>query len=135
MKLVPAKLVSIMWVPVLLSACYTGWVFWQRHTANAVPKNPPARSVNPMAAYGNSVKILQFYARSRAIAPDGKALVCYGVVNATAVRLDPPVERVWPAVSRCFEVTPAKTTRYTLTAEGPEHTTVSESVEIAVTRK
>jgi hypothetical protein len=61
--------------------------------------------------------------------------MCYGVVNATAVRLDPPVESVWPAVSRCFEVTPSKTTRYTLTAEGADHASVSESVEIVVKRK
>jgi hypothetical protein len=131
MKSVLPKLVRIMWVPVLLSTLYTVSVFWQRHTANPVPKNPPY----PLAAYGNSVKILQFYTGAREIAPDQKALVCYGVVNATAVRLDPPVERVWPAVSRCFEVAPARSTRYTLTAEGPEHTTVSESIEIAVKRK
>src|SRR5262245_8201386 len=56
----------------------------------------------------------------------------HGVVNATAVRLDPPVEKVWPAVARCFQVTPASTTRYTLTAEGAQRTTVSESIEIAV---
>ncbi len=87
-----------------------------------------------MAAYGHSVRILQFYTGAREIAPGEKALLCYGVVNATAVRLDPPIERVWPAVSRCFEVTPARSTRYTLTAEGGEHTTVSESIEIAVKR-
>ena len=51
------------------------------------------------------------------------------------VRLDPPVEKVWPAVTRCFEVTPDRSTRYTLTAESAEHTTVSESFEIAVRPK
>ena len=68
------------------------------------------------------------------IAPGEKALLCYSVINATAVRLDPPVEKVWPAMSRCFDVTPARSTRYTLTAEGAEHRTVSESIEIAVMR-
>jgi hypothetical protein len=128
---VVAKFVRIMWVPVLLSVLYTGWVFWQRHSAE--PKPAPVER-DPLAAYGNRVKILQFYTSAREIAPGGKAPVCYGVVNATAVRLDPPVERVWPAVSRCFEVTPATSTRYTLTAEGAEHTTVSQSIEIAVKR-
>ena len=125
---VVAKLVRIMWVPLLLSVVYTGWVFWQRH-----PSAPaPVLARDPLAKYGNSVKILQFYAGRREIAPGGKAEVCYGVVNATAVRLDPPVERVWPAMSRCFEITPAKSTRYTLTAEGADHTSISESIEIAV---
>jgi len=119
-----------MWVPLLLSVFYTGWVFWQRHAAEPAP----IAARDPLAAYGNSVKILQFYTGARDIAPGEKALVCYGVVNATALRLDPPVENVWPALSRCFEVTPVKSTRYTLTAEGAEHATVSQSIEIAVKR-
>ncbi len=128
---VMARLVRIMWVPVLVIVFYTGWIFWQRHPA--WPSAKPARiERDPMAAYGKSVKILQFYTTTREIAPGEKAIICYGVVNATAVRLDPPVERLWPAVSRCFDVTPAKSTRYTITAEGAEHTTVAESIEIAV---
>jgi len=123
------KLVRIMWVPVLLAVLYTGWIFWQRHRE----AQPAGVEHDPMAAYGKNVKILQFYG-PREIAPGGKALVCYGVVNAMAVRLDPPVEKVWPAVSRCFEVRPAESTRYTLIAEGAEHTRVSESIEIAVKR-
>jgi hypothetical protein len=135
MKSVLAKLVAIMWVPLLLSVIYTGWVFRQRHSADPPPENPPSRNTSPLAAYGNGLKILQFYAREREIGRGGKALVCYGVVNATALRLDPPVETVWPAVSRCFEVAPARSTRYTLTAEGPDHTAISESIEIAVKQK
>jgi hypothetical protein len=125
------KLVRIMWVPVLVIALYTGWVFWQRH-----PGWPWATPANierdPMAAYGKSVRILQFYTTTREIAAGEKAIICYGVVNARTVRLDPPVERLWPAVSRCFEVTPAESTHYTLTAEGAEHATVSQSIEIAL---
>ena len=123
-----AKLIRIMWVPVFLSLLYAGWVLWQRRTAAPAPQVER----DPMARYGNSVKILQFYTGTREIAAGGKASLCYGVVNATSVRLDPPVEKVWPAVSRCFDVTPAKSTRYTLTAEGAKQATVSESIEIAV---
>ena len=53
-------LVRIMWVPVLISVLYTGWVFWQRHSAATQP--PPARvERDPLAAYGKTLKILQFY--------------------------------------------------------------------------
>src|SRR5882724_259963 len=90
---VMAKLVRIMWVPLLVIVCYTGWVFWQRHPEWPWAKPAPAER-DPMAAYGKSVKILQFYTTTRAIAPGEKAIVCYGVVNATAVRLNPPVERL-----------------------------------------
>jgi hypothetical protein len=128
---VVARLVRIMWVPLLLSVLYTGWVFWQRRTAG--PSSNASRvERDPLAAYGARVKILHFYTTTREIAPGGKADVCYSVINATSLRLDPPVERVWPAVSRCFEVTPAMSTRYTLTAEDGKHNTVSESLEIAV---
>ena len=126
-------LVRIMWIPVMISVLYTGWVFWQRHSAeNQAPKARVER--DPLAQYGKALKILQFYTSQREIAAGQKALLCYGVVNAAAVRLDPPVETVWPAVSRCFEVRPAKTTRYTLTADGADQTTVSESVEVVVKR-
>ena len=124
-------LVRIMWIPVAISLLYMGWVFWQRH--NEEPKPKPARvERDPLAEYGKTLKIVQFYASGGQIAAGQKALLCYGVVNATAVRLDPPVETVWPSVSRCFEVKPAKTTRYTLTAEGADRTTASESVEVVV---
>jgi hypothetical protein len=126
-----AKLVRIMWVPVLISLMYLGWVFWQRHASEPAPK--AARPVdNPLAKYGSGVKILQFYADTGEIGRGGRALLCYGVVNARAVRLDPPEETIGPSLSRCFYVSPKHSTRYTLTAEGADGKPVSESVEIAV---
>jgi hypothetical protein len=126
-------MVRIMWVPVVISLLYLGWVFWQRHSSNSKPK-PERVERDPLAKYGNTLKILQFYTSQGVIAAGSKSLLCYGVVNATAVRLDPPAETVWPSVSRCFEVRPAHTTRYTLTAEGEDRTTASASVEVVVKR-
>ena len=76
--------------------------------------------------------ISQFYAQPATIPKGGKTLLCYSVENATAVRLDPPVEKVWPARSRCFEVTPAKTSTYAFTAESADGQTVSKSVTVQV---
>jgi hypothetical protein len=42
------------------------------------------------------------------------------------------VEKVWPALSRCFDVAPTSTTKYTLTAEGSDGRTVSQSVTVDV---
>jgi hypothetical protein len=129
-----AKVVRIMWVPVLAVALYTGFVFWQRNPEWPFGRRAVTRiQSDPMAAYGNTVKILNFYG-PREILPGSQARICYGVVNATAVRLYPPVERLWPALSRCFEVKPAESIRYTLTAEGKNSATVSNSIEIAVKR-
>jgi hypothetical protein len=128
-----AKLVRIMWVPVLIATLYVGWIFWQRHGFRSFLTAPGAPvTVDPMAKYGSDVRIVQFYSASREIAHGGNTLLCYGVVNAKAVRLDPPVDKVWPAESRCFNVAPAGTTRYTLTAEGADHKTAAESIEIVV---
>jgi hypothetical protein len=131
---VMAKLVRIMWVPVLLVALYAGFVFWQRNPEWPFGRRALAHTQSdPMAAYGNTVKILNFYG-PREVLPGAQAEICYGVVNAAAVRLDPPVERLWPALSRCFEVKPAESIRYTLTADGKNNATVSNSIEITVKR-
>lgn len=122
-----------MWIPVLLAALYTGWVLWQRHTSlTEMPHK--AATEDPLARYGGRVEIVQFYSGNGAILPGGKAQLCYGVVNAKEVRLDPPVEKVWPSMSRCFDVAPDKTTHYTITAEGADQQTVTASLDITVRR-
>lgn len=127
---VMGKLVRIMRVPVLLTGLYSGWVLWQRHRSQTQPA--AFQTVDPLAKYGSHVKIVQFYTTPDAITKGRKALLCYSVVNATVVRLDPPVESVWPSMSRCFEVAPARSTRYTLTAEGADQKTTSETIEVVV---
>lgn len=83
----------------------------------------------PAAKSPEKVRITQFYA-SPANPPKGeKTLLCYGVENAAEVQLDPPVERVWPAMARCFEIDSTKAATYRLTAaRGSE--SVSESVTV-----
>jgi hypothetical protein len=72
-----------MWVPVLLVALYTGFVFWQRNPEWPFGRRALAHTQSdPMAAYGNTVKILNFYG-PREILPGNQARICYGVVNAT----------------------------------------------------
>lgn len=68
-------------------------------------------------------RITQFYASPPKIAAGDSALLCYGVQDVAWVKLDPPVEPVHPALSRCFAVAPAKTTEYTLSVEGEQQTT------------
>ncbi len=80
---------------------------------------------------GTSLKINQLYAPA-SLAKGATSKLCYGVVNAKTVALDPPVERVWPALTRCIEIKPAHTTTYTLTAtdEGGHSTQQSATVEV-----
>ena len=88
------------------------------------------RSGLERAVPAGEVKITQFYGQ-QLVAPGDTATLCYGVENAATVRLDPPVERVWPTLSRCFEVTPKATTRYLLTAGGGGRE-VSQALEVRV---
>src|SRR6266542_2356862 len=62
-------------------------------------------------------RITQFYSTLSQVARGEKALVCYGVENATTVWLEPPRQELSAALSRCVEVEPEADTTYKLTAE------------------
>lgn len=76
------------------------------------------------------VKITQFYATGGKVPKGLKGSLCYGVENAAKMQLDPPVAEVWPALTRCFEIAPAKKTTYTLTAFGEDGSTDKQSVDV-----
>ncbi|HWQ52357.1 MAG TPA: hypothetical protein VN442_01645 [Bryobacteraceae bacterium] len=77
-------------------------------------------------------KVLQFYSSVPAVARGEQALLCYGVENAEAVRIEPAVEPLKPAYSRCVAVTPRDTTRYTLTVEGAGGRTATATLTVQV---
>lgn len=86
---------------------------------------PPAKPPAP----ASPVRITQFYAYPTEPPKGEKTMVCYGVENATEVQLDPPIEKVWPALSHCFDLVPVKKVTYTLTAlRGAER--VSQSITV-----
>ena len=95
-------------------------------SGSAPPPKDGARTDLP------GVKITQFYANPTGIPKGEKSLLCYGVESASAVRIQPPVEDLSPALTRCFEVRPQATTTYTLTAEGRSGGSASQSVTVRV---
>jgi hypothetical protein len=66
---------------------------------------------------GDRFEILNFYAMPGRIHRGDQAQLCYGVSNAKTIRIDPPVEGVWPSLNRCMNISPKKDTTYTLTAQ------------------
>ena len=80
---------------------------------------------------GTDLKILTFYANPSIHAGE-KALICYGVANATSVRIEPGVESVWPSLSHCISAAPLKTTEYTLTAGDALGHSVSQKIVVKV---
>jgi hypothetical protein len=81
---------------------------------------------------GPDLAIRGLYVSPRAIYAGETAQLCYDVANAKTVTLDPPVAAVWPSHSRCLNLSPRKTTMYTLTIQDAVGKTVSQSVELPV---
>ena len=79
-----------------------------------------------------AVKVLQFYSSPGQIFEGDQALLCYGVEDAASVRLEPEVEKLSPALSRCIGVSPKKTTDYKLTARSRTGEQDSRTVRVAV---
>ena len=92
----------------------------------------PARSASDKAAQ-DPARITQFYAAKPAIPRGEEVLLCYGVENATTVRIVPPVQQLQPALTRCFTVSPVETTTFTLIAEDRSAKTISQSTTVTVT--
>ena len=125
-------------IGVIAAVAYWGYVLLARYTADRhwaarQKKGEAAPDPKFAATYGGSaLKILQFYARDAVLTEDRSTVICYGVVNAKSLRIDPPVAAVYPALNRCVEVAPEHDTKYTLTAEGNDGTTATAGFGLVV---
>ncbi|MGB7284970.1 MAG: hypothetical protein WBE13_22105 [Candidatus Acidiferrum sp.] len=81
---------------------------------------------------GNEFTILDFYASPKVIHRGDSAQLCYGVSNAKSVKLEPQLQPVWPSLAHCVDVSPTKTTTYTLTIEDAKGDKKSEAVDVKV---
>jgi len=92
-------------------------------------RNTSEKPVESKGPAPEQVEIPLFYASPSEPPRGEKAMLCYSVSNADQVSLDPPVDRVWPAYSRCIEIKPAGRVTYTLTARRGNQS-VSKSVTV-----
>jgi hypothetical protein len=81
---------------------------------------------------GKDFAILSFYASPPAVRRGESTQLCYGVSNAKKVRLEPQTQPVWPSVARCVNVSPSKSTTYTLTIEDAAGRTQSQNIDVKV---
>jgi hypothetical protein len=81
---------------------------------------------------GREFAILDFYATPRAIQRGETAQLCYGVSNATSVKLEPQPHEVWPSAAHCVDVSPTTTTTYTLTIRDAGGHEKSATLELPV---
>ena len=130
----------VMWLGLVIVAAliYDGWIFYSRRSGNREAVQGQAdkeanRERRTIDAYGGGdLKILSFYAAPGAIARGGKTNLCYGVTGAKTVRMEPPVDAVWPALTRCVQVSPKKDTEYKLIAEDDAGRSVNQTTAVAV---
>jgi hypothetical protein len=119
-----------------------GWIFFSRWQENRdierrtneeraqKQRENDERTLEQMG--GQELEIQNFYASPGAIHPGETAQLCYGVANAKTVKLEPQPNPVWPSYARCVDVTPRKSTTYTLTIADAAGNTKSATVEIKV---
>ena len=114
---------------------YDAWVFYSRHQRAQQIEQERAekqaedaqRVINRMG--GNDLKILNFYAAPPVIHSGQTARLCYSVVNAKEVRVEPAVKDLYPALSYCWDVSPRGRTEYRLIAgDGAGHTVTAQAV-------
>jgi hypothetical protein len=98
----------------------------------SIPREGSDSFVRTVGAKPGPVRILQFYASVGSLTKGDKALLCYGVENAKAVRISPMLQGVYPSPKRCVEIVPEHTTHYTLLAEGYDGKVAAQSVTLAV---
>jgi len=130
-------------IAILLAMIWAGYVLYARWSedrdlaarakerAAAERRAEDQRSLENMG--GTEFKILLFYASPGTVHRGDASELCYGVANAQSVKIEPDTKRgVWPSVNRCFDVSPKKTTTYTLTAEDGHGNTKTATLTLEV---
>jgi hypothetical protein len=123
-------------VGLIIAALYLAWTFYARHSADQqaardlAAKQQAETKREADLIFGNGeVKIVSYSVDKSAVAPGESADLCYGVVNATKVVIEPHVEDSKPSAYHCLTIAPHATTTYTITASNNK----GQSKSLAVT--
>ena len=125
---------------IVAAVLYDGFVFYSRWRSSQDAEQERQKTEAERARKtiemlgGDQLKILSFYANPPVIESGAKSLVCFGVNAAKSVRIEPPVEELHPALSRCFHVAPSRSTEYKLIAEDGSGHSVSQTLSIRVSQ-
>jgi hypothetical protein len=132
------RLLPYTTVLMVLVAIWTVWILYSRYQSAAEAERQSKEKQAEVdrklvtAFGGDELSILGFNTAEKEVSPGGRVLMCYGVSNATAVKIEPEVEPIKPALQHCLEVFPKKTTDYTLTASDGKGNTQSKTLTIRV---
>ncbi len=133
------KILPFTSIAVVFAAIYVGWVFFSRWQENRdlEQKHSEAATENDRKVLetlgGNELKILSLSLDRGLIRRGERLQLCYGVMNAKKVQIDPPPkDETWPSTNRCVDYEPTKNTKFTLTAEDAGGHTQTATVEVHV---
>ncbi len=126
-------------VAVIIAALYVAWTFYSRHEANVKAQQQLAaeqaehRQREAQTIFGSGGLSFRTWSADKAVVRLGEvAHICYGIVDAKTVKIDPPVEQLKPSYLHCFDVKPKQTTTYTITAADAAGHTASQQLTIQV---
>ncbi len=139
-KTVLQRIPLLMPVLILIAALYAGWIFYSRWSAardarQAAAANEIERARKDVELNGGThLKIIALFASSATVRKGESVQICYGVANAKNITFDPPIPNVWPSMNRCVDVSPSRSTTYTLTADDGTGHTEKAQLSLAVTK-
>ena len=126
-------------IGVIIAALYVAWTFYSRYESNKQAmqriqaEREAARKRVVDQIYGSGeIRFTTFGADSGFLKRGETTELCYGVVNAKNVKVDPPVGETKPSYHHCLAIAPKKTTTYTITADDGAGHSKSESITIRV---
>jgi len=121
---------------IVAAALYDGWVFYSRwdnaRQAQHRRDEKEAEEARRTLELIGHLKIDGFYAVPGVIGRGQPARLCYSVLDAKTVRIEPAVKELYPALSYCFEVSPRKSTEYKLFAEDGAGHSVTATTTLTV---
>jgi len=130
------------WVAVAIGTLVVGWMLLSRWYENrGIEKRAEEERIQKRQEQdrialeqfgGKELTIQNFYASPGTIRRGETVQLCYGVANAKTVKLEPQSHPVWPSYSLCVDVTPTKSTTYTLTIADAAGNTRTQSLEVMV---
>ena len=133
------KVLAYTWIAVLIAALYVAWIFYSRHERTVrgqqelqKRKQEEAQRVNQLIFGSGEIQFTTFVAEPGVLHRGETGELCYGVVNAVRVELDPPIEAAKPTYRHCLEISPRKTTTYTLKASDSKGNSKSVSLTVQV---
>ena len=130
------------WTALAIGVLVVGWILFSRWLENrnietrAKEERTQKQQEQDRIALdqlgGKELAIQNFYATPGVVGRGETVQLCYGVANAKTVKLEPQSNPVWPSYSRCVDVTPTKSTTYTLTIADDAGNTRTQSLEVKV---